>query len=108
MQDLQATRLGYEEGQDVTPEVLQRAEKAYWIFHDKYLSLTAQLLGMSDVRYYFILHDTALEYFCNRAKNMVAHGATDSLDIFGCYLEYIDSYNDLFELIKKEFRVSDV
>ncbi|WP_349584421.1 hypothetical protein [Leuconostoc citreum] len=103
MTDLQTTRLGYEEGQDVTLEVLKRAEKAYRVFHDKYSSLTAQLIAMPDVRYYFIAHDTSLEYFYNRAKNMVAHGASDSLDIFGCYLEYIDTYNKLFDLIKNNF-----
>lgn len=107
MTDLQATRLGYEEGQDVTLEVLKRAEKAYRVFHDKYSSLKAQLIGLPDIHYYFIAHDTSLEYFYNRAKNMVAHGTTDSLDIFGCYLEYIDTYNELFDLIKNDFRLSD-
>ncbi|GDZ82892.1 hypothetical protein LCIT_01340 [Leuconostoc citreum] len=107
MTDLQATRLGYEEGQDVTLEVLKRAEKAYRVFHDKYSSLKAKLNGLPDIHYYFIAHDTSLEYFYNRAKNMVAHGANDSLDILGCYLEYIDTYNELFDLIKNDFRLPD-
>lgn len=34
MADLQPMSLGYEEGQDVTPEVLKRAEKAYQYFHN--------------------------------------------------------------------------
>ncbi|WP_099044384.1 hypothetical protein [Leuconostoc citreum] len=103
MTDLQATRLGYDEGQDVTPEVLKRAKKSYRVFQDKYSSLKAQLIEFPDIHYYFMAHDTSLEYFYNRAKNMVAHGTTDSLDIFGCYLEYIDTYNELFDLIKNDF-----
>lgn len=103
MTNLQATRLVYDEGQDVTPEVLKRAEKSYRVFQDKYSSLKAQLNSLPDIHYYFIAHDTSLEYFYNRAKNMVAHGTTDSLDIFGCYLEYIDTYNELFDLIKNDF-----
>lgn len=44
MTDLQPMSLGYEEGQDVTPEVLKRAEKAYQYFHNKYLELVALLV----------------------------------------------------------------
>ena len=39
--DLQPMSLGYEEGQDVTREVLKRSEKAYQYFHNKYLELVA-------------------------------------------------------------------
>ncbi|MGR8827592.1 hypothetical protein N2E09_08235 [Leuconostoc citreum] len=108
MTDLQATRLGYEEGQDVTREVLKCAEKAYHFFHSKYLEIEPYFSELSfHVRDAFIAHDTSLEFFYNRAKNMVLHGATDSLDIFGCYLEYIDTYNELLDLIKNEFRLPD-
>lgn len=106
--DLQATKLGYEEGQAVTTEVLKRAEKAYQVFHDKFLNIAPQFIGVAGVRYHFIAYDTALEYFMLRAKDMVAHQRSDSLEIFGCYLEYIDSYNELSNLIKKAFKVSDV
>ncbi|WP_349533874.1 hypothetical protein [Leuconostoc citreum] len=38
---------------------------------------------------------------------MVRDGRTDDFDIFGHYLEYIDSYRDLYDLIKQDFKLSD-
>ncbi|MCK8605649.1 hypothetical protein LNP18_05975 [Leuconostoc citreum] len=108
MADLQATRLGYSEGQDVTPDVLKRAEKAYQVFHGKFLAMKSYYSEVpNEVTFAFISHDTSLEFFYYNAKSMVARGATDSLDIFGCYLEYIDSYNALYDLIKQDFKLSD-
>ena len=76
--------------------------------HRRIDCIAPQFIGVASVRYHFIAYDTALEYFMLRAKDMVAHQRSDSLEIFGCYLEYIDSYNELFNLIKKAFKVSDV
>ncbi|WP_349533873.1 hypothetical protein [Leuconostoc citreum] len=69
MADLQATRLGYEEGQDVTPEVLKRAEKAYHFFHEKFLEIKAQYSAVSvDVWEAFLAHDISLEFFCHASQ----------------------------------------
>ncbi|WP_349535438.1 hypothetical protein [Leuconostoc citreum] len=108
MADLQATRLGYEEGQDVTPEVLKRAGKAYHFFHEKFLEIKAQYSAVSvDVWEAFLAHDISLEFFAMQARAMVRDGRTDDFDIFGHYLEYIDSYRDLYDLIKQDFKLSD-
>ena len=103
MNDLKASSIRYEEGQDVTLEVLRNAQKAYRYFHDQFLSLKPDLSEMRDIHYSFIFHDVSLEYFVACAKDMVAHGRKDSLEIFGCYLEYIDSYNELSALIRNDY-----
>lgn len=104
MSDLKASSVRYEEGQDVTPEVLKSAEKAYQFFHDKYLALKPKLSDLRDIHYSFIFHDVSLAYFVSCAKDMVSHGRKDSLEIFGCYLEYLDSYRDLANLVKNGFK----
>lgn len=104
MNDLKASSIRYEEGQDVTPEVLQSSQKAYRYFHDRFLSLKPELSKRRDIHYAFIFHDVSLEYYVACAKDMVAHGRKDSLEIFGCYLEYLDSYKDLAKLVKDGFK----
>lgn len=93
--DLQPMSLGYEEGQDVTREVLQRADKAYQYFHNKYLELVAS--GVEpELRDLLIGHDASLEDFVGRVKQVVKSGYYyDSMGVFGVYLEYNDTYVEL-------------
>ncbi|WP_349515081.1 hypothetical protein [Leuconostoc suionicum] len=62
MVDLQPMSLGYEEGQDVTQEVLKRAEKAHQYFHNKYLELVASGVE-KELRGLLIFHDS---FSCTR------------------------------------------
>ena len=93
--DLQPMSLGYEEGQDVTREVLQRANKAYQYFHNKYLELVAS--GVEpELRDLLIGHDASLEDFVGRVRQVVKSGYYyDSMGVFGVYLEYNDTYAEL-------------
>lgn len=95
MADLQPMALGYEEGQDVTREVLKRAEKAYHYFHNKYLELVAS--GVEpELRDLLIGHDASLEDFVGRVRQVVKSGYYyDSMGVFGVYLEYNDTYAEL-------------
>lgn len=102
MADLQSVKLGYSEGMPVNEDVLRRANRAYKLFHDKYLSIKDQIKDFDEARYAFIYHDMSLEYFAKQAELMVRAGSSDSLDIFGNYLEYIDSYNELLALVKND------
>lgn len=103
MADLQTTMLGYSEGMLVNEDVLRKANRAYKIFHDKYLTIKDQIKDFDEARYAFIYHDVSLEYFAKQAKLMVRAGNYNSLDIFGNYLEYIDSYNELSALIRNDY-----
>lgn len=103
MADLQSVKLGYSEGMPVNEDVLRKANCAYKLFHDKYLSIKDQIKDFDEARYAFIYHDMSLEYFAKQAKLMVRAGNSDSLDIFGNYLEYIDSYNELLALVKNDY-----
>ncbi|WP_174202645.1 hypothetical protein [Leuconostoc mesenteroides] len=93
--DLQPISLGYEEGQDVTREVLQRADKAYQYFHNKYLELVAS--GVEpELRDLLIGHDASLEDFVGRVRQVVKSGYYyDSMGVFSVYLEYNDTYAEL-------------
>ena len=95
MADLQPMSLGYEEGQDVTLEVLKRAEKAYQYFHNKYLELVAS--GVEpELRDLLIGHDASLEDFVGRVRQVVKSGYYyDSMGVFSVYLEYNDTYAEL-------------
>lgn len=95
MADLQPMSLGYEEGQDVTQEVLKRAEKAYQYFHNKYLELVAS--GVEpELRDLLIGHDASLEDFVGRVRQVVKSGYYyDSMGVFSVYLEYNDTYAEL-------------
>ncbi|WP_273715559.1 hypothetical protein [Leuconostoc mesenteroides] len=103
MADLQSTMLGYSEGMLVNEDVLRKANRAYQLFHDKYLAIKDQIKDFDEARYAFLYHDMSLEYFAKQAKLMVRAGNYNSLDIFGNYLEYIDSYNDLSALIRNDY-----
>lgn len=103
MADLQSKMLGYSEGMLVNEDVLQKENRAYQLFHDKYLAIKDQIKDFDEARYAFIYHDMSLEYFSKQAKLMVRAGNYNSLDIFGNYLEYIDSYNDLSALIRNDY-----
>lgn len=95
MADLQPMSLGYEEGQDVTPEVLKRAEKAYQYFHNKYLELVASGVDKK-LRDLLIFHDASLEDFVGRVRQVVKSGYYyDSMGVFSVYLEYNDTYAEL-------------
>ena len=95
MADLQPMSLGYEEGQDVTREVLQRADKAYQYFHNKYLELVASGVE-SELRDLLIGHDASLEDFVGRVRQVVKSGYYyDSMGVFSVYLEYNDTYAEL-------------
>lgn len=95
MADLQPMSLGYEEGQDVTPEVLKRAEKAYQYFHNKYLELVASGVD-KELRDLLIFHDASLEDFVGRVRHVVKSGYYyDSMGVFSVYLEYNDTYAEL-------------
>lgn len=83
VQDLQSVKLGYSEGMAVNEDVLRKANRAYRLFHDKYLSIKDQIKDFDEARYAFIYHDMSLEYFAKQAKLMVRAGNSDSLDIFG-------------------------
>ncbi len=93
--DLQPMSLGYEEGQDVTREVLHRAERAYQYFHNKYLELVAS--GVEpELRDLLIGHDASLEDFVGRVRQIVKSGYYyDSMGVFSVYLEYNDTYAEL-------------
>ena len=92
MADLQPMSLGYEEGQDVTREVLQRADKAYKYFHNKYLELVASWVE-PELRDLLIGHDASLEDFVGRVRQVVKSGYYyASMGVFGFYLEYNDTY----------------
>ncbi|WP_446864279.1 hypothetical protein [Leuconostoc citreum] len=99
--DLQPIALGYEEGQDVTPELLKRAERVYQAYHDKYLSIKDEAFKNEKLRSALISHDVSLEFFVNQARSMVRYGRTDSLDIFSYYLEYNDGYGYLRDVLNK-------
>ncbi len=95
MADLQPMSLGYEEGQDVTPEVLKRAEKAHQFFHNKYLELVASDVNR-ELRDLLIFHDASLEDFVGRVRQVVKSGYYyDSIGVFSVYLEYNDTYAEL-------------
>ena len=95
MSDLQPMSLGYEEGQDVTPEVLKRSEKAYQYFHNKYLELVASGVD-KELRDLLIFHDASLEDFVGRVRQVVKAGYYyDSMGVFSVYLEYNDTYAEL-------------
>lgn len=95
MADLQPMSLGYEEGQDVTPEVLKRAEKAYQYFHNKYLELVASGVD-KELRDLLIFHDASLEDFVGRVRQVAKSGYYyDSMGVFSVYLEYNDTYAEL-------------
>lgn len=93
--DLQPMSLGYEEGEYVTREVLQRAEKAYQYFHSKYLELVAS--GVEpELRDLLIGHDASLEDFVGRVRQVVKSGYYyDTMGVFSVYLEYNDTYAEL-------------
>ncbi|WP_273723286.1 hypothetical protein [Leuconostoc mesenteroides] len=95
IKDLQPMALGYEEGQDVTPEVLKRAERAYQYFHNKYLELVVS--GVEpELRDLLIGHDASLEDFVGRVRQVVKSGYYyDSMGVFGVYLKYNDTYAEL-------------
>lgn len=103
MADLQSTMLGYSEGMLVNEDVSRKANRAYQLFHDKYLAIKGQIKDFDEARYAFLYHDMSLEYFAKQAKLMVRAGNYNSLDIFGNYLEYIESYNDLSALIRNDY-----
>lgn len=103
MADLQSTMIGYSGGMLVNEDVLRKANRAYKLFYDKYLAIKDQIKDFDEVRYAFIYHDMLLEYFAKQAKLMVRAGNYNSLDIFGNYLEYIDSYNELSALIRNNY-----
>lgn len=105
MADLQRTMPGYSEGMLVNEDVLRKANRAYQLFHDKYLAIKDQIKDIQKARYAFLYHDMSLEYFAKQAKLMVRAGNYNSLNIFGNYLEYIDIYNDLSELIRNDYEV---
>lgn len=104
MADLQSTMLGYSEGMIVNEDVLRTANRAYKLFHDKYLAIKDQIKDFDEARYAFLYHDMSLEYFAKQAKLMFRAGNYNSLDIFGNYLEYIDSYNELSALIRNDYK----
>ena len=102
IKDLQPMALGYEEGQDVTPEVLKRAERAYQYFHNKYLELVASGVD-KELRDLLIFHDASLEFFVGRAREIVKSGYYyDSMSLFGAYLEYIDTYAELRDMLNRK------
>ena len=102
IKDLQPMSLGYEEGQDVTPEVLKRAERAYQYFHNKYLELVASGVD-KELRDLLIFHDASLEFFVGRAREIVKSGYYyDSMGLFGAYLEYIDTYAELRDMLNRK------
>lgn len=103
IQDLQPMALGYQEGQDVTPELLKHVERVYQFYHDKYLSVKDDLFYDEELRSALIAHDVSLEFFVNQARSMVRYGRTDGLDIFSYYLEYNDSYAELRDVLNRKF-----
>ncbi|MBZ1523842.1 hypothetical protein J3336_10375, partial [Leuconostoc mesenteroides] len=89
-------------GQDVTPEVLKRAERAYQYFHNKYLELVASGVD-KELRDLLIGHDASLEFFVGRAREIVKSGYYyDSMGLFGAYLEYIDTYVELRDMLNRK------
>ncbi len=103
MADLQSTLLRYSEGMPVNEAVLRQADRAYKLFHDKYLSIKDQIKDFDEARYAFIYHDMSLEYFAKQAELMVRAGNHNSLDILANYVEYTDSYNELSVLIRNDY-----
>ncbi|WP_099044471.1 hypothetical protein [Leuconostoc citreum] len=103
MADLQVTMLRYSEGMSVNEDVLSKANRAYKLFHDKYLAIKDQIKDFDEARYAFIFHDMSLEYFAKQAKLMVRAGNHNSLDILANYVEYTDSYNKLSALIRNDY-----
>lgn len=100
LDDLKESRIKYEEGQSVTSEVVQSAKKAYFLFHGKFESLKSDRRFMADeLKFALLSFDVALELFYYRARQLFETGRTDSLEIFGYYLEYLDSYQDLATII---------
>lgn len=106
--DLQPMSLGYEEGQDVTREVLERANKAYRYFHNKYLELVAS--GVEpELRDLLIGHDASLEDFVGRVRQVVKSGYYyDSMGVFSVYLEYNDTYAELRDYLNSSRGLIDV
>lgn len=103
IKDLQPMALGYEEGQYVTPKLLKQVERVYQFYHDKYLSVKDKLFHDEELSFALIAHDVSLEFFVNQVRVMVRDGRTDSSDIFRYFLEYIDSYNKLRDVLERQF-----
>lgn len=98
--DLKESRIKYEEGQLVTYEVVQSAKKAYFLFHAKFEALKSSHRFMTnDLKSALLGFDVALELFYCRARQLLEAGRIDSLEIFGYYLEYLDCYYDLVNVI---------
>ncbi|MEN2370293.1 hypothetical protein [Leuconostoc lactis] len=96
LDDLKESRIKYEEGQSVTYDVVQSAKKAYFLFHAKFEALQSSHRFMTnDFKSALLGFDVALELFYCRARQLLETGRTDSLEIFGYYLEYLDCYHDL-------------
>lgn len=106
--DLRSAMPKYEEGQEVTTEVLHHAENVYHFFHDRYLKLEEDLITHDEVSDALINYDESLEVFVNETKAMVRYGKTASQGLYSYYLDLLENYNELRAVINSRESISIV